>query len=57
LTFYEKNKNIYYLTRHQVVPVKRDSDSSGSKRKTSSTNISKYELIKNKKKENIFTKI
>jgi len=47
----------YYSIRHQVVPVKRDSDSSGSKRKTSSTNISKYELIKTIKKENIFTKI
>jgi hypothetical protein len=34
-----------YSIRHQVVPVKRDSDSSGSKRKASSTNISKYDFI------------
>jgi len=36
-----------YLIRHKVVPVKRDSDSSGSKRKTSSTNLSKYDYKEN----------
>ncbi len=39
----------YYFIRHQVVPVKRDSDSSGSKRKTASANISKYDWMKNRK--------
>lgn len=39
--------------RHQVVPVKRDSDSSGSKRKATSTNLSKFVSTTRKNKTNL----